>query len=296
METNFMHNLYTYTQMIHQCRQFFTQLNFLEVPAQSRLSILAACEDPSTITNFQVNQTLYPLPQTGQMWLELELLKNPGLAGVFCITTSYRDEKNPIEGRHKRIFPMFEFEAAGSMDDLRNLEADLLAHLGFSPATILDYEAICAEYNISEIKADHELQLQKEYGNVLSLENFPERTQPFWNMMAHEGGERYKKIDVILHGMETIGSAQRAVDPDIMRERFFSISEGKYSELLFNHFGRERVLKELEEYLSLNFFERFGGGIGLTRLERAMELSGLFWDQQNYVESMLAANRIVEAA
>jgi len=282
--------------MIHQCREFFlTKLNFLEVPSQCRLSILAACEDPSNITNFQVNQTLYPLPQTGQMWLELELLKNPSLPGVFCITTSYRDEKNPIEGRHNRIFPMFEFEAPGNMDDLRNLEADLLAHLGFSQAAILDYEAICAEYNIVEIKADHELQLQKQYGNVLSLENFPERTQPFWNMKSNDDGT-YSKIDVILHGMETIGSAQREVDPVKMRERFYSISGGEYSELLFKHFGRARVEKELEEYLSLNFFERFGAGMGLTRLERAMELSGLFWNQENYVESMLAANRVEVAA
>jgi hypothetical protein len=41
---------------------------------------------------------------------------------------------------------------------------------------------------------------------------------------------------------------------------------------LFELFGKERVEKELEEFLSLNFFERFGGGIGLTRMARAYEL------------------------
>lgn len=271
-----MRNLYSYSQMIRQCREFFqTKLNFVEVPAQSRLSILAACEDPSTITPFSINQTDFPLPQTGQMWLEVELLKNPCLPGVFCITTSYRDEKNPIPGRHERIFPMFEFEAAGDMDSLRELEADLLKHLGFSEAQLLDYEEMCTYYNTLELKAEHELLMQNEFGSVISLERFPERTQPFWNMKRGKD-DRYCKIDVLLHGMETIGSAERETCPDTMRERFFNISGGEYAALLFKHFGEKRVLAELDEYLSFSFFPRFGGGIGLTRLERAMQLSQLF--------------------
>jgi len=39
---------------------------------------------------------------------------------------------------------------------------------------------------------------------------------------------------------------------------------------LFNHFGRKRVEDELEEYLELDMFERFGGGIGVTRMVRAI--------------------------
>jgi hypothetical protein len=38
---------------------------------------------------------------------------------------------------------------------------------------------------------------------------------------------------------------------------------------LFELFGKERVEKELEEFLSFDFFPRFGGGIGMTRLARA---------------------------
>jgi len=273
-------NLYHFNQITRQCRDYFqNHLGFIEVPTQSRLSILAACEDPSTITTFQLGQTSYPLPQTGQMWLEFEQLRNPELSGVFCLSTSYRDEKNPVPGRHDRIFPMFEFEAKGTMDDLRTLEAGLLKHLGFTKPQILDYETMCAHYTTQEITAKHELLMQEEFGNVLSLEKFPERTQPFWNMKGAENG-LYHKIDVVLHGMETIGSAEREVCPDRMRERFFTISGGQYSELLFKHFGRERVLKELEEYLALDFFPRFGAGIGVTRLARAMELNGLIHDHK----------------
>jgi hypothetical protein len=38
-------------------------------------------------------------------------------------------------------------------------------------------------------------------------------------------------------------------------------------------FGKERVEKELEDFLSMDFFPRFGAGIGLTRLARAYEMN-----------------------
>src|SRR5690606_27149814 len=125
-----------YNYIVQQMRRFFQdKKGFIEVPSQSRLSILAACEDPKTISQFVFNGVNYPLPQTGQMWLEIELLKNPSVPGVFCCTTSYRNEPFPVPGRHDKIFPMFEFEAAGGMDELRKLEAELLEFLGFPEAT-----------------------------------------------------------------------------------------------------------------------------------------------------------------
>jgi aspartyl/asparaginyl-tRNA synthetase len=84
-----------------------------------------------------------------------------------------------------------------------------------------------------------------------------------------------RKIDVILHGQETIGSAERSCDKQQMRDTFFSIEEGKYAEKLFELFGKERVLEELDEFFNYDFIERSGGGIGITRLIRAMELEGL---------------------
>ena len=78
-------------------------------------------------------------------------------------------------------------------------------------------------------------------------------------------------IDVIIDGMETIGSAERGSNPQDMRESFYSIFEGGYANKLFNLFGRERVERELEAFLSCNFTPRFGGGIGLTRLIQSLE-------------------------
>jgi hypothetical protein len=279
-----MKNTLHYNAMVRSLRFFFQEKKgFIEVPAQSRLSILAACEQPETIAQFSLNHIMYPLPQTGQMWLEYELLNNPEWPGCFCITTSYRDEPNPIEGRHDRIFPMFEFEASGTFDDLKQLEQELVQFLGFDTPIPISYKDACNRYETQTLEHEHEQAMAREFGHSISLEKFPARTQPFWNM-KYAGNGLFNKIDILLHGMETIGSAERETNVHIMREQFFAISQGRYSQLLFNKFGKERVIKELDEYLSYDMFARFGAGIGLTRLERAMELSGLF-DMPSFISA-----------
>ncbi len=276
-----MQDIFAYNTIVRKLRHFFQDIKgFVEVPAQPRLSILAACEDPETITQFVFSGVNYPLPQTGQMWLEAEMLKNPGIPGVFCITTSYRNEPFPIPGRHDKIFPMFEFESRGTIEDMKRMETELLNYLGFSEPVICLYEEVCKRYDIDEIKSDHELTMQKELGNVIMLERFPQRTHPFWNM-KHDKSGIFKKVDVILYGMETIGSAERSTNVQEMRENFFTISNGQYAKLLFNAFGEERVIKELDAYLALPMFDRFGAGIGVTRMARAMNLAGLLQENAN---------------
>ena len=103
------------------------------------------------------------------------------------------------------------------------------------------------------------------------ITDFPEMTSPFWNMSRNEGGGTSKKIDVILGGMETIGSAERSTDVDQMRDTFHTITNGEYSQLLFKLFSKERVEAELEEFLKFDFFPRVGGGIGMTRMIAALE-------------------------
>lgn len=89
--------------------------------------------------------------------------------------------------------------------------------------------------------------------------------------MKKKGDTHAHKIDVIMHGHETIGSAERSSNADEMRESFYTISEGKYAEKLFELFGKERVEAELNEFLGLEFFPRVGGGIGMTRIMNACE-------------------------
>lgn len=264
-----------YHQVSSKLKSFFDAKGYTEVHTQSRLSILAACENPFNISTFEYGDCVYPLPQTGQMWLEHELLKNPSSAGYYCQSTSYRNEPNPIQGRHQTIFPMFEFELKGDMTELVKMEDELLMHLGYEkPKGLyyqLDYLDAMNIYDCKEVDHEEEQKLQKDYGNVVFLQNFPEHTSPFWNMARDENGLA-KKVDVIMHGIETIGSAERSCDAAQMRNTFETITDGKYASTLYDKFGKTRVVKELDDFLSSDFFVRSGGGIGVTRLIRSMEL------------------------
>lgn len=262
-----------FSEVVNKMREFCLKKGFVEVNTQDRLSILAACEDPTTVATYDYAGEVWPLPQTGQMWLEYELLTRPELPGVFCVSTSFRNEKNPIPGRHRIVFPMFEFELKGTLADLEKFETELLEYLKFGVSKDFfhkSYDELKDFYKVKELKTEHENKMQKDFGPVVFCKRFPSYTSPFWNMRRHSK-DYAEKIDVIMYGNETIGSAERSSNPKEMREEFYSISEGKYAGKLFELFGKERVEKELNEFLSLPFFPRAGGGIGMTRMISAMK-------------------------
>ena len=255
-----------FSETVTELRSFFLSKNFLEVHTQNRLSILAACEDPETVATYNYGGNIWPLPQTGQMWLAHELLSNPSAEGFFCVSTSYRAEPNPVEGRHEIIFPMFEFEMKGGVKELEEMEVELCEWLGIPLDTvkIKKYDDWADDYKVRVLDHGHESAIGRGM-----ITDFPEWTSPFWNMARNDDGTS-KKIDVILGGMETIGSAERSTDKDQMRDTFHTISDGQYAQLLYKLFGKERVEKELEEFLSFDFFPRSGGGIGMQRLMTAL--------------------------
>ena len=91
-----MKDMFAFDAAVYKMRQYFREAKgFIEVPTQSRRSILAACEDPKTISQYQFNGVNWPLPQTGQMWLEYELLKNPTVKGVGVEHYLYDDRESP---------------------------------------------------------------------------------------------------------------------------------------------------------------------------------------------------------
>ena len=256
-----------YTKTVDLLRSFFLSKGFYEVHTQNRLSILAACEDPETVATYEYEGKVWPLPQTGQMWLEYELLSNPEAPGFFCVSTSYRAEPNPVEGRHETIFPMFEFEMKGGVKELEDMEKELCEYIGLplDQVNVKTYKDWQEKFDTDELDHDHE-----ESIGLGMITKFPEWTSPFWNM-ARNADDTSKKIDVIIGGMETIGSAERSTDKEQMRETFHTISDGQYAELLYKLFGKERVEKELDQFLSFDFFPRSGGGIGMQRLMQALK-------------------------
>ena len=217
-----------FSEVVQKLRDFFIKKGYVEVHTQNRLSILAACEDPFTVSTFNYVNEVWPLPQTGQMWLEYELLKNPTVPGYFCVSTSYRNEPNPVP-RHNLIFSMFEFEMKGGMDELIEVEQELLIHLGYDASKFVKGKYLdVKEYDTKELDNDHETRLYKEKTPSFFLTDFPEFTSPFWNMKRNDDAtkETANKIDVILSGQETIGSAERETNKDIMLDRFKTIMGG----------------------------------------------------------------------
>ena len=264
-----------FTDTVGLLRSFFLDKGFLEVHTQNRLSILAACEDPFNVATYNYADQVWPLPQTGQMWLEHELLSQPDSKGFFCVSTSYRQEPNAIPGRHDIIFPMFEFEMPGDINDLKDMNYELCEYLGFGgfgDVVVRSYAEWQKHFGLSadtEMEAEHELMMKEVFGSTM-ITDFPEMTSPFWNMARNADGTS-RKIDVILGGMETIGSAERSTNVDQMRDTFHTITDGAYSNLLFDLFGKDRVEAELEEFLKFDFFPRVGGGIGMTRMIAALD-------------------------
>ena len=266
-----------FSNVINKLRTFFLNRGFVEVHTQNRLSILAACEDPFTVSTYNYTNTTWPLPQTGQMWLEYELLKNPSAPGYFCVSTSYRNEPNPVQDRHCLIFPMFEFEMKGNMEAMIEMEKELLEYLGYDGSKFIrgKYEDVANEFNVKEIENEHEALLYIQKTPTFFLTDFPEHTSPFWNMKRNENGVTANKVDVIMSGQETIGSAERETNKDMMLQQFNTIMDGAYKDKMFELFGEERTMAEMSDFLNFEFFPRSGGGIGVTRLIRSMKLEGL---------------------
>jgi aspartyl/asparaginyl-tRNA synthetase len=167
---------------------------------------------------------------------------------------------------------MFEVESKGTMKDMVKLESELLEYLGFEKPIEVNYDDLCGEYDTQILEHEHEQKMWDEIGSCVSLQNFAIRTNPFWNMKRDKSTGLFNKVDVILYGQETIGSAERSCDVEEMRNNFYTIENGDYCNKLFELFGKERVEEELEDFLSFDFFPRFGWGCGITRLSRAWEL------------------------
>lgn len=277
-----------YNAVMKHLRTFFDRQGFLESCTGTRRSVLAGCESSDTVVPYSIAGQTYPLHQSGQLLLEFDLLQNPSLKQLYCTTHSYRDEPNPKPGRHEHVFSLFEIESVGSLCNLIDIESSLVHSLGFRPIPvhtgakgidktphgypILDYAETAASLGTKEIESEHELELSKKYGPVVFLYKFPTYTQPFWGMKRSACGQFAEKIDVLLEGVETIGSAERSTDPIEMRRAFYQLNEGKFAKHLHHKFGKDRVDTELNQFLSLKMIPRMGFGCGVNRLIRAIDV------------------------
>ena len=83
---------------------------------------------------------------------------------------SYRQESNAIPGRHDIIFPMFEFEFPGTIDDLKAMEYELCEYLGFKKSEEKTYADWQKHYELgahAEMDASHETKMYEQFGTTM---------------------------------------------------------------------------------------------------------------------------------
>jgi len=237
--------------------------------------ILDACENPESIVTKTVAGIKIPDEQTGQMGLEhlffdyYFLIEQKLIEGFCCLTQSVRDEKEPEE-RHFHMFPMFEMEMAGDKERLYEVVSQLLKEFGFNTPVRIKYEDACTELGVEIIGSKEEHELYLRYGNCIALEDFPERSAPFFNMKREKGVA--KKIDFLLFGEEVIGSAERSTDEQEMLSYFFSSNNGRFAGALVSLFGLVPVISSLFSFLKKveRKHVRSGFGMGIVRFINAL--------------------------
>ena len=112
------------------------------------------------------------------MWLEDVLLNNPDIKGCFTVSTSYRNEPNPVECMI--WFSQCLSSRQGGQQEMIQLEKELLEHIGFTRwvellliLTILRRIIViwwliwCSWFGAWAWATD-----KKDYGPVLFLRNF----------------------------------------------------------------------------------------------------------------------------
>jgi hypothetical protein len=296
MNANIVTNPRSFSKCVNKIRTFFLRKNFIEVPSPCEINTLQSYNFPTEIisSNGQ-NNFFYPSNSEGLSLDNIlldEISKGNFDSGYFCVSTNYKNKKNSL-----KISPLFEFTSKGNMSDLIKLEKELLDYLKFPKRFIEnspvyedfapndlqgvernwainsigcsmtypdgDYTEMANMYKVNKLSDEHNTRIGKEYGPVFFLKNPPIDKNKFWN--SGKGG-----VNVILEGVQTIVSGERSSDVNEMRERFEKGNDGCYANTLYHHFGKEKVQKELDEYLSKDFFERYYGSISLSEVISAI--------------------------
>lgn len=234
-----------YSILINLIRNFLNKLNFIELFTQNKLSILTICNDPKSMCTFNYGGYVWPLPQSGIIWLEHELINlnemnNPG--GIYTMCTCYKNDPNYTRKMSENIFeadivtPIFEFAAFGQYSDMQTMVINLLQELGFrTKFNIINYNQIAKkrgsrELDITDIVTDK---------IVTFLEYIP---NPKWGM-------KYTTQVIILQ-TDVLTFSEHITDSNDLLETFYTYDNGSLAEYLYSQFSKERVDDELYKFIN----------------------------------------------
>ena len=266
-----------YSYVIQSLREFFLKKGYCEMYSGNCPSFMTISGNVQNTTSFLLQGSIFPLPQTYQLILETEIMKDDTLPGIFCIFSSYRDEETLIEGRHERIFPTLEFSTRGTLEDLIRIYRELLAHLSFeNPDQIPQhsYDVMCIKLKDKVIGPSQEARIAEIHPEYI-VTHYSEDTFPMWDICRDKVSSTVKNAILLLDGQKVISGAEKSCSSKDMQQAFIYHRKGKYITDLHRLYGSQRVNDELEMYLQNPFVPRISASIGISRLIRSMSFREL---------------------
>ncbi|MFH1917280.1 MAG: amino acid--tRNA ligase-related protein [Nanoarchaeota archaeon] len=231
-------------------RAYFDKQAWVEIPTPHLTRATGACENIDTMYEVEHKGKAF-LSQTGQLYLESMLQK--GMEGVWTMGPSFRKEEKD-DGRHSSEFTLIEFEHHGDFDLLlEHIEGTILsminhclthAHddLHIAGANIPMLQSLIKKsrqpgftgfkkHTYADIIKTHGLPWGADIPssiekNVVSdgfpafITRYPTEIK-FFNMRNHpEDSTIVNSADLIVpHGGEAVGSAERIIDPAMLKEK-----------------------------------------------------------------------------
>lgn len=200
--------------------------------------------------------------------------------GYYCMNTSTRNESRAGDGRREFRFPITECEFAveteeSGLEELAQFLERMIVHLGFEKPARRYYTEECKIRGVKKLDDIDEADICNQAQNsVVLLMKFDEESDPYFNMRKNADGT-FDKIDVLIDGVETVGSAVRSCNKDEMLDMLKKQDKGKYLTTMYKYFGEETIKNEVNDYFSYKFIPRCGLGIGTSRLIKALERHNL---------------------
>lgn len=231
-----------YNTVIHLLRKFLDKLNFIELFTQNKLGILTICDDPKAMCTFNYGGYVWPLPQSSIIWLEHELFTNPDLAGIYTVCTTYKNDPNYSKKKSDNILeadvvvPNFEFVTFGEYSEIILLVVNLLQELGFlEKYTFVNYNQLVKRHGSTNLSID----VLAPTKGVTFVEHVPNQK---WGM-------KYTS-KVYIYQTEILSFSEHLKDSNDLLETFFTLDNGHLSEYLYAQFSKERVDKELFNFIN----------------------------------------------
>ena len=243
-----------YNKFLIKVRQFFESRGFIEV-AETIHTLTTACEtDPKDVLLCKKNGILTCLPQSNLKWIQYLLHEfNGGKGGLFMTGVSYN--RGTMET--SKIYPILDFAAYGTIDDLLEILTDFCRYMEFGKPLYIHPGGV-------NILKDSECEKYKSKECVITTGLDRIFNKYFWQYKLVD--TQYKVASLILHGKRVILGGERSIDVKKMLFDVYTIDNGDYIKTLYNLYNMKRVDDELLRYPSIKWTTRYGATINLEAL------------------------------